>query len=160
MYQKIFFFTTDVSFQDLVVGIPSSHNCKGLGISLVVILTVIGLVAFTGLTTSCILSATFYYMENVPVSCILNYITSVRDFTQDVHWQYFQSSPSKYLTKFYVTNYWRSFITYLVFLMTPEDLGPRIRGERMTLDNFTSNMFQPTKFNATWQKGKCFTFIN
>ena len=47
-----------------------------------------------------------------------------------------------------------------MFLMTPEDLGPRIRGERMTLNNFTSNMFQPTKFNATWQKEKSLTFVN
>ena len=44
--------------------------------------------------------------------------------------------------------------------MTPEDLGPRIRGDRMTLENFTSDMFQPNKFNATWQEGSSLTFIN
>ena len=30
----------------------------------------------------------------------------------------------------------------------------------MTLDNFTSNMPQSTKFNSTWQKGKSLTFVN
>ena len=66
------FFTTNISFQDLVVGIPSSHNCKGLDISLVVILKVIGLVAFTDNNISCILSATFYHNENVYNPCLLN----------------------------------------------------------------------------------------
>ena len=74
-------------FQELVAVIPSQQNWKGIGISLIVILSVIGLVAFA------------------------------------------------------------------VFLMTPTDTGPRIKGARIKLENFTSGIFNPSKFNASWHSG-------
>jgi len=80
--------------EELVAVIPSQQNWKGIGISLVVILSVIGLVAFA------------------------------------------------------------------VFLMTPTDTGPRIKGARIKLDNFTSGIFNPSKFNASWHSGSSVSFIN
>ena len=45
-------------------------------------------------------------------------------------------------------------VTLSVFLMTPEDLGPRVHGIRMTLHNLTSDSLKPNKFNATWLSGE------
>jgi len=80
--------------EELVAVIPSQQNWKGIGISLIVILSVIGLVAFA------------------------------------------------------------------VFLMTPTDTGPRIKGARIKLENFTSGIFHPSKFNASWHSGSSISFIN
>jgi len=80
--------------EELVAVIPSQQNWKGIGISLAVILFVIGLVAFA------------------------------------------------------------------VFLMTPTDTGPRISGARIKLENFTSGIFNPNKFNATWHSDSKVAFIS
>ena len=45
-------------------------------------------------------------------------------------------------------------VTLSVFLMTPEDLGPRVHGVRMSLNNLTSDSLKPNNFNATWLSGK------
>lgn len=80
--------------EELVAVIPSQQNWKGIGISLVVILAVIGMVAFA------------------------------------------------------------------VFLKTPTDTGPRIKGARIKLVNFTSGILQPSRFNASWHSGSSVAFIN
>ena len=44
-------------------------------------------------------------------------------------------------------------VSLSVFLMTPPYTGPRVAGVRMSLHNFTSNIFSANKFNATWISG-------
>jgi len=70
--------------EELVAVIPSQQNWKGIGISLVVIISVIGLVALS------------------------------------------------------------------VVIITPPHTGPRIKGARIALHNFTSGIFSPNSHNATW----------
>ena len=44
-------------------------------------------------------------------------------------------------------------VALAVFIMTPEDTGPRVKGARIKLNNITQGIFQPTKYNATWVSG-------
>ena len=45
-------------------------------------------------------------------------------------------------------------VAFAVFLKTPTDTGPRIKGARIKLVNFTSGILQPSRFNASWHSGK------
>ena len=49
-------------------------------------------------------------------------------------------------------------VAFAVFLMTPTDTGPRIKGARIKLVNFMSGILQPNRFNASWHSGKFFIF--
>ena len=73
--------------QELVAAVPSQHNWKGIGISLFVILSVIGLVALA------------------------------------------------------------------VVLVTPDNEGSRIPGERVKLADLVGDKFKPHSFNGTWVSG-------
>ncbi|GAB6022733.1 Inactive dipeptidyl peptidase 10, variant 2 [Chamberlinius hualienensis] len=43
-----------------------------------------------------------------------------------------------------------SFIITAVVLLTPRDSGPRVKGERFTLDDILGNNFTPPHYNASW----------
>ena len=45
-------------------------------------------------------------------------------------------------------------VSLSVFLMTPPYSGPRVTGVRISLDNFTSNIFSTNTFNASWLSGE------
>ena len=40
-----------------------------------------------------------------------------------------------------------------VVWMTPDDLGPRVKGEKIRLDDVLNGKFKPNSFNVTWHKG-------
>ena len=44
-------------------------------------------------------------------------------------------------------------VSLSVFLMTPPYSGPRVTGVRISLQNFTSDLFTANTFNATWLSG-------
>ena len=45
-------------------------------------------------------------------------------------------------------------VTLSVVWITPEDPGPRVRGEKIPLDLVLNGKFTPNIRNATWVKGK------
>ena len=40
-----------------------------------------------------------------------------------------------------------------VLLLTPPDQGPRVKGERITIDQILNSEFQIRRFNGTWISG-------
>ena len=50
-------------------------------------------------------------------------------------------------------------VSLSVFLMTPPYTGPRVTGVRISLQNFTSDLFTANTFNATWLSGQTDGFI-
>ena len=50
-------------------------------------------------------------------------------------------------------------VSLSVFLMTPPYTGPRVTGVRISLQNFTSDLFTANTFNATWLSGLNSCFI-
>ena len=41
-----------------------------------------------------------------------------------------------------------------VIIITPPDPGPRVKGEKIRLDDIIHGKFKPNPFNATWHSGK------
>ena len=41
-------------------------------------------------------------------------------------------------------------VVFSVFLMTPDDPGPRVTGEKIRLDDIIHGKFKPNPLNATW----------
>lgn len=46
-----------------------------------------------------------------------------------------------------------------VVLLTPPDEGPRVKGNRFTIQDILSRDFQPLRFNGTWVSGKSFKLV-
>ena len=44
-------------------------------------------------------------------------------------------------------------VTLSVVWMTPDDPGPRVKGEKIVLDNLINGKFKPNSLNATWIRG-------
>ena len=47
-----------------------------------------------------------------------------------------------------------SLIVFSIFLLTPPDLGSRIKGQRLTLSDVTGDSLRPRPVNATWISGE------
>ena len=43
-----------------------------------------------------------------------------------------------------------------VAALTPKDPGPRVKGERITLDSILGGKFTPNPYNGTWESGEHF----
>ena len=41
-----------------------------------------------------------------------------------------------------------------VIIITPPDPGPRVKGEKIRLDDIIHGKFKPNPFNATWHSGR------
>ena len=51
-------------------------------------------------------------------------------------------------------------VTLSVVWITPEDPGPRVRGEKIPLDHIINGKFKPNNRNASWIKGSMLYFMN
>lgn len=45
-------------------------------------------------------------------------------------------------------------ILFSIFLLSPPDQGPRVNGDKFTIDHITSSLFKITPFNGSWVSGK------
>ena len=51
-------------------------------------------------------------------------------------------------------------VTLSVVWITPEDPGPRVRGEKIPLDHIISGKFKPNNRNASWITGSVLYLMN